>query len=1049
MPPTLQIQLLGDFRLVHDGALVTSVNTARLQSLLAYLLLHRHAPQPRQQIAFALWPDSSEARASGSLRKLLHQLAGALPGAETFLGVDRHALQWRLAAPYALDVAAFEDSAAGTANADALRRAADLYHGDLLPGCYDDWIVPERERLRQLFTSTLQGLGLLLESRREYRSAIQCAQRLLQHDSLREETYRHLMRLHALSGDRAGAVRTFHACATALERELGVEPSLATREEFERLLNAEAPARAATLALLAASPLVGRAPEWSQLQSAWRSAAAGAARFALLSGTAGIGKTRLAEELLEWARRQGIATAHAFAHAAEGALAFAPVASWLRARPLPPLAPHWKSELARLLPELLTNEPGLAPPPPVSEAWQRGHLFEALARALLPARQALLLVIDDLQWCDRDTLEWLHFLLRFDPRARLLVLGTARSEEISADHPLSALVAALQRSAQVTEIELAPLDSSETAALAGNILGGPLAPALAARLFRETEGNALFVVEMTRSDRSGAAAAQDSGTARLPPTMQAVIRARLAQLSPAARELAGVAAAIGREFSFGVLQQATGESEDALVRGLDELWQRRIVREHGLEAYDFSHEKLRDVAYADLGAARRRVLHRRVAAALEASHPAGREALSGQIAAHYDRAALPEQAIPYYERAALAARRVYANQEAISLFRRALALIARLPQAGAWADRAVQLFQALGDVLEHTAAHAEARAAYRDALQQVPEQAALLEAQLQRRLANTYKAEWHDAEAWQFYALAEAALDRVRESGGPPWWEEWVNLQFDGFALQYWRADLAAMVQLAEKVKPVVEQHGTIFQRAQMYRLLSHTNMRRDRYAISDETLAYERAAFAAIEQSGDSNRLNAGRFQSGFVLLWRGLLDEAEAQLLGALNWHEQVGEIYEKALVLTYLTILHRKRGEVARVSHYALAALETATAAGMSPYIATAKANLAWVAWKTGNMAEAETEAQAALDLWSGTYPFQWTALMPLISIALKRGRTAQAARFARALFEARQQRLPDPLQASFEAGIQCWARREKVNARSEFAQAMQLSQQLGYL
>ena len=742
MHPTLQIQLLGDFRLVHGDALLTTLNTARLQSLLAYLLLHRHAPQPRQQIAFALWPDSTEARAHGSLRKLLHQLSSVLPEAETFLRVDRQTLQWRLAAPVALDVAEFENAASDHSSLETLRRAPDLYRGDLLPGCYDDWIIPERERLRQLFTAAMQRLTLLLENRREYPGAIQCAQRLLQHDPLHEATYRHLMRLYALSGDRAGAVRIFHACATALERELGVEPSPAAREEFEHLLNAEAPAVGTPAAMLiSASPLVGRAQAWAHLQAAWRRAAAGESHFALLSGTAGIGKTRLAEEMLEWARRQGIATANTGAYATEGALAYAPVASWLRARPLPPLAPHWKSEIARLLPELLTQEPSLAPPPPVSEAWQRQHLFEALARALLAGPHVLLLVVDDLQWCDRDTLEWLHFLMRYDPRARLLVLGTVRSEEISPDHPLSALVAALQRSQQLTEIELVPLDRAETASLAGNIMGGPLHPAFAARLYRETEGNALFVVEMARSERSGSIEAQAIGAPSLPPTMQAVIRARLAQLSLAGRELANMAATIGREFTFSLLQQASGESEDALVRGLDELWQRRIVREHGADGYDFSHDKLREVAYADLSAARRRMLHRRVAQALEALHATTLDALSGQIAVHYERAGLLAQAIPYYERAAEAARRVYANQDAMGWYRRALALIEQSPRASEWAALAVQLFQALGDMLEQTASHAEARVAYQNALKQLPPHAALPAARLQRMLANTYKAQ--------------------------------------------------------------------------------------------------------------------------------------------------------------------------------------------------------------------------------------------------------------------------------------------------------------------
>src|SRR6266545_1816534 len=129
--PELHIQLLGEFRLTSDDALVSTVNAPRLQALLAYLVLHRHAPQPRQHLAFLLWPDTTEAQARTNLRHLLHS-------------------------------------------------------------CYDDWIVPERERLRQACTAALERLLLLLERASQPREAIAYAQRLLRHDPLREETYRAL-----------------------------------------------------------------------------------------------------------------------------------------------------------------------------------------------------------------------------------------------------------------------------------------------------------------------------------------------------------------------------------------------------------------------------------------------------------------------------------------------------------------------------------------------------------------------------------------------------------------------------------------------------------------------------------------------------------------------------------------------------------------------------------------------------------------------------------------------------------------------------------------
>jgi DNA-binding SARP family transcriptional activator len=152
--PALYIHLLGDFRLTHDDRPLTSVDTPRLQSLLAYLVLHREAPQSRQHLAFLLWPDSTERQARTNLRKQVHFLRRALPQPDRFFHADAKTLHWLPDAPFTLDVADFEralDQAERADDADTvpalLEGAVDLYQGDLLPSCYDDWIFPARERL--------------------------------------------------------------------------------------------------------------------------------------------------------------------------------------------------------------------------------------------------------------------------------------------------------------------------------------------------------------------------------------------------------------------------------------------------------------------------------------------------------------------------------------------------------------------------------------------------------------------------------------------------------------------------------------------------------------------------------------------------------------------------------------------------------------------------------------------------------------------------------------------------------------------------------------
>ncbi len=728
--PTLHIRLLGDFSLLYSDQEVTSLNTTRLRSLLAYLVLHRDVPQQRQHLAFLFWPDATEAQARNNLRQLLHQLRQAFPAVEQFLSADAHMLHWHPVAPCYLDVAAFEqtltlaDMATQRNDQHALQAALEqadvLYRGELLPGCYDEWILPERDRLRQRHLQVLEQLLRLFEVQGDNVTAIRYAQRLLGLDPLSEDLYRRLMRLFALNNDRASALHVYHTCVTTLQRELGVDPDPATREAYERLMQHETPVipARAQQALLAATPtLIGRQQEWEALQDVWHAASTGEPRFVLVTGEAGIGKSRLAEEFLLWASQQGAVTAKTRSYAAEGQLSLAPVTDWLRSdglrAPLRQLDAVWLTEVARILPELLAERPDLPHYEPVTEYGQRQRFFEALARALLVTSQPLLLLIDDLQWCDQETLEWLHFLLRFDPMARLLVIGCSREEELPQTHPLRTLLLHLRNSMPVTELTLQPLDAAETAKLASQVANHELDVDEVLHMYQETRGYPLFVVEMVRAGFGRVSASPPEAdhphrqlpledTRRLPPRVHAVLVGRLLQLSASARGFVELAATIGREFTLDLLIAAGNADADSAVRALDELWHKRIVREHDANSYDFTHDKLREVAYGEISAPQRRMLHRRVAQALEAMHAEDLDPVSGQIASHYERAGMIEQALPSYQRAAAVAQRVYANEDAISLLSRSLELLELLPAASKRDKQELRLHLALAPIYRVT-----------------------------------------------------------------------------------------------------------------------------------------------------------------------------------------------------------------------------------------------------------------------------------------------------------------------------------------------------------
>ena len=542
----------------------------------------------------------------------------------------------------------------------AFERAADLYRGDLLPDAYDDWIAVRRERLVATHQRTLDRLIGLLERQGDYRAAIEYGQRRLRLDPLDERVYRWLMRLHALNQDRAGALRVYQACVATLAEELGVEPDAETRRLHDQIVRREpspdgdvaAPTgvralrrrrRAGTAAARRPPGRVGRRDRGLGARGRRRGGPPGHRRRGGHRQVAAGGRARGVD-----VGPRGAPSATR-AYAAEGRLSYAPVAEWLRspalAASLPRLDAGSLGEISRLLPELLTQRPDLPRPSARIEDWQRQAFFGALVSAFVVDDRPQLLVLDDLQWCDADTLEWLHFLLRADRRAaagrghRPIGRGRRRPSR-------RRLVAGLREEGRLTEIALGPLEPAETSALAAQVAGRALTPAQADDLQRETEGNPLFVVETVRAGlvqpvRVRPIDAADDGVAgaapprAIAPKVQQVIAARLAQLSAPARDLASVAATVGRAFTLDVVDGASGLAEDAVVDGLDELLRRAVVREQGGGAYDFAHDKIREVAYAKMTDASRRLLHRRVAESLERVHAAALDAVAAQIAAQY------------------------------------------------------------------------------------------------------------------------------------------------------------------------------------------------------------------------------------------------------------------------------------------------------------------------------------------------------------------------------------------------------------------------------
>jgi DNA-binding SARP family transcriptional activator/tetratricopeptide (TPR) repeat protein len=699
--PRVRVDLLGRFRVTLNDGSPTQAISARGQELLALLVLENGARLARERVASRLWPDSGEAQARTNLRRELHQLRRTLPRYEEVIQDEGADLSLRLTASPVL-VGAQSDvqevraalgrstaAKAGPAELDALIEAARGYCGDLLPECFAEWLAPERERLRHEIIVALRRLTELLEHRRDLVEGLRWARRLTELDPLDEIAYRAEMRLCAAASDRAAALHAFHRCAQRLDRELGVEPAPETRVLYRRLV--EQPAeRATALRSPQARAFVGRQSERERLLQAWRSLDATAPLLACITGEPGIGKSRLADEVARHAERDGARVAWARAYAAEGQLSYAPVVEWLRSPALAgavkDLELPWRAELGRLLPETDGAGPAPAPQTPADgdDAHRRRVLFEAVSKVLRGGTRPTLLLLDDLQWCDPQSLSFLHYLGRPDTGAPLFILATARSGELADNAEARRLLLALLQEGRQLELELTPFGTDDLKALLG-AAGHDAAPEIVERVRALSEGNPLFALEALQADlhlRALEPAAEPKGALLVrSPRVRGVLTTRLAQLGPRARELAEYAATIGRAFDVDVLREAADLDEGELVSALDELWRRRIVREHAAGAYDFTHDALREAATFELSPSRARLLHRRVAQAFELVRAASLDDLSSALATHYELAGLPERATTFYRRAARAAASRYAHDHASALLERGLSLVAQRPSS--------------------------------------------------------------------------------------------------------------------------------------------------------------------------------------------------------------------------------------------------------------------------------------------------------------------------------------------------------------------------------
>jgi predicted ATPase/DNA-binding SARP family transcriptional activator len=928
-----------------------SVDTRKAVALLAYLAVtgQKHS---RESLAALLWPESDGASARAALRRTLSALRGGLGG--RWLTIERDAIGLETS-DADIDVAHARELirrsrahehpgvAACRPCLDALAEAAQLFAGDFMSGFslrdsaeFDDWQAGQAASLRDEFAGVLDHLVEGCSAMGRFDEAVAYAKARLALDPLQESSHQALMRLHAWRGDRSAALRQYRECVRVLDRELGVPVLEETAELYRCIIEDRLESPKSTLVPpeatrdhvplvgnearsagdgLAAPPMVGRAMELAQLTASLE-APGFRGQLMVIEGEAGIGKSRLLSEFVAQAWSSGRRAVVQRCFEGEAELAYAPVVQALRAAielaggkdGLSGVSATALADAAWLLPELAPWHESSARPGGLEGPGGRVRFYHGLAEVIFACiGSGGVLAVDDVHWADDATLDFLSFVAhRFDAWP-LMVVVTWRSEGVAADHRLRAMLADAERGGHGLHIGLGRLSADDVRQLLTQKLD-TASPGLARRLFEDTEGLPLFVVEYL-----AAIGWSDPGSIEMPANVQQLLRQRVAGIGEASRQLLTAAAVLGRSFPFDLVKEVSGRSEGEAVDALDELISRRLVVEVARPVaamgaqYDFYHDRLRDVVYSDASFARRRLLHRRAADALKAADRGRADHTNAAtIAQHLRQAGEEAEAATYYRKAGDYARSRYANTEALSHFETALALGHR---------EEAELHEAIGDLQTLAGRYGAALRSYETA-------AAVADPGRMARLEHKLGGVYNRLGDWE---LAERQFEEA----------------------------LAALEPAEEGL------------RARVCVDLSLTFLRRGNTERAQE-LAEE--ALLLAESAVDAAALAQVRNTLGIIARMRGELDSAETSLRASLALADELGDLGAKVAALNNLSLALADREDYTAAFSFAEEALRLCDRIGDRHREAAIRNTLADLHHRSGRSDEAMKELTRAVAIFA---------------------------------------------------------------------------------
>lgn len=711
----LRARLFGPLTVEVDGTPVPDIAGLKPRSVLAWLLLHP-GPQSRARVASLFWPDVLDISARASLRNALWGIRSALDaaGGSAYLDAGRDAVTICADLPRDVDTEEF-DRLADQGDAASLSEALALAHAPLLTDLADDWVLDAREIFRERAASSALRLAELCEREGDLRGAVLWTRRAIGHVPVRESAYRLLMRRLATFGERGEALAAFDRCRAVLNAEFGTAPSESTLTlagriraggrqrssagDHEQTAPREAPSlRRHPRPRQPEAPLIGRSSELRTLTTAWQEARDGHGGVVLVSGDAGLGKSRLVSELSSHAVRDGSRCAAGSAFELDGAPPYAPWTDLLPELvtdvPAPPRDAAWPTDLARLCRsvEWRWGRPATRPSPDPEQ--ERRWLFESVVETIAwcAAETPLLLVLEDIHLADAASIALLAYAGRRLTRLPVLLVATRRPAVTRAELAIAVDILT-RRDALLAELELASLPPAELDAIVRSSMPG-LDEQARERVVDLADGNPLLA-------QRAALAAADGADPSV--RLRDWVRAPLARLAGPAKLLVEAIAVLGRPMDTAEAAALIGAQE--LASALDHACREELLVTEG-RRIQFVHALVRQACHAEIEPSRAVWLNGVLADMLD-----GRpERPVTEIARHLLGAGQWERAQGYVITAAEKARALGAFDDAADLYAKAATLDTGTPALRA------ELWLALADIHswrgrknEHDAAFARAR----------------------------------------------------------------------------------------------------------------------------------------------------------------------------------------------------------------------------------------------------------------------------------------------------------------------------------------------------